>query len=269
MRLDIAEALTARVREPQWIVEGNTPEGTIVLVAGDAGVGKSVLHISEGFHIVLGIPFLGQPTVSRKVLYFDEENSHADILKYLQQIWVGMGKPDPEKLTRDFRLEHFSLGNLGWADRALAIVQEHQPGIIYIDTATSALAIQEENDNSEAQRTVKRLRRIIAESGCNPAIKVLKHAKYQSSGDKGGTRRTIRGGKAWLGAVDQTQFHIRAPGRPPKNGLHTTVLVPDKTRAFGLKRHLRVLPAWTDEEHKGLVLQGEVFEPARDLMVTE
>ena len=42
MRLDIAELLTAEVREPDWVVEGIVPRGTIVLVAGDAGVGKSV-----------------------------------------------------------------------------------------------------------------------------------------------------------------------------------------------------------------------------------
>jgi len=97
---------------------------------------------------------------------------------------------------------------------------------------------------------------------------VLKHAKYQSGGGrKGETRRTIRGGKAWLGAVDQTQYHIRAQGAPLRSGLHSTILVPDKRRAFGLARNIRITPEETGPELKGLILKGETFESKSDLMM--
>jgi len=268
MKLDLSEILTTEVKEPNWIVQGRIPAGTIVLVAGDAGVGKSVMNLSEGLHVALERPFLGATTVRHRVLYFDEENSRPDVGAYLQQLWIGMGQPDHVELADWFQIEHFSLGVPDWPKRMQAIAKEFQPGIIYVDTATSALAILEENDNSEAQRACQALRHLIRDTESHPAIKILKHAKYNSGGGhKGQARRTIRGAKAWIGAVDQTMFHIRAQGAPLKGGLHRTILVPDKRRAFGMRGNIRITPHESEASPKSLVLLGETFESKIDLLV--
>jgi len=148
------------------------------------------------------------------------------------------------------------------------IAREWKPGIIYVDTATSALGIQEENDNAEAQRAIQGLRHVMEAAGTNPAVKVLKHAKFQQSmgNHQGAIRRTIRGAKAWLGAVDQTMYHIAARGRRRADGLRITILVPDKSRAYGLKRNIRISPAYSETMPKGLILKGEVFDSPKDLM---
>lgn len=268
-QLDLDDVLTAQEQSPHWIVEGIIPAGTIVLVAGDAGVGKTVMNLCEGLHIALGWPFLNHPTHQTRVLYFDEENSKPDISAYLQQLWLGMGQPDRAALRENFRIEHFSLGRKDWYATARDIVTEYKPGMIYIDTATSALAIDKEDDNSEAQRAVQAIRRLMSTSH-HPAVKVLKHAKFQTGGgQQGQTRRTIRGAKAWLGAADQVLYHIRRPGRPHKSGLKDTVLVPDKFRAYGLARNILIKPAFTDTKPKGLILKGESFDSEKDLMVIE
>jgi RecA-family ATPase len=268
MQLDLDEILTTVEVEPTWIVQGIIPAATVVLVAGDAGVGKSVMNLSEGLHVALGREFFGYPTTQTRVLYFDEENSRPDIKSYLQQLWVGMGQPDRELLKPWFRIEHFSLGDKTWPAKMLAVAKAYQPGLIYIDTATSALSIAEENDNAEAQRVVQGLRHVMQDCGSGPAIKILKHAKYVSGGGHGGgTRRTIRGAKAWLGAVDQTMFHIRAQGAPKANGLHVTLLVPDKKRAFGLRGNIRIDPDEVKGKPKGLILKGETFISKSDLMI--
>ena len=268
MHLPTSELFTTEVREPRWIVKDMIPQSTLVLLAGDAGVGKSVLSLSEALHVALGRPFLGLLTSQTKVLYFDEENSRPDILSYLQQLWVGMGYPGIETLVPWFRFEHFSLSAADWPRRMVKIVQEWSPGMIYIDTATSAFAIQDENDNSEAQKIVQALRRIMGTLDPPPTIKILKHAKFQDGSHESGVRRTIRGAKAWLGAVDQTVYHIVARGRPPAHGLKQTILVPDKSRAFGLKRNIRISPTRTEGLPKGLILKGESFESKTDLMET-
>jgi hypothetical protein len=270
MLLDLDEVLTTVEVEPLWIVHDIVPAATVVLVAGDAGVGKSVMNLSEGLHVALGRSFFNHPTTQTRVLYFDEENSRPDVRAYLQQLWVGMGQPDRELIKPWFHLEHFSLGDREWAKKMLALAKDYQPGLIYVDTATSALAIAEENDNAEAQRTVQGLRHVMQDCGSAPAIKILKHAKYVSGGGHGkgtGTRRTIRGAKAWLGAVDQTMFHIRAQGAPKSNGLHTTLLVPDKRRAFGLRGNIRIEPEVLNTKPKGLILKGELFTSKTDLMI--
>ena len=266
MHLPTSELFTTEVREPRWIVKDMIPQSTLVLLAGDAGVGKSVLSLSEALHVALGRPFLGLLTSQTKVLYFDEENSRPDILAYLQQLWVGMGCPTVETLVPWFRFEHFSLSAADWPRRMVKIVQEWAPGMIYIDTATSAFAIQDENDNSEAQKIVQALRRIMGTVDPPPTIKILKHARVRSH--ESGVRRTIRGAKAWLGAVDQTMYHFVARGRPPAHGLKQTILVPDKSRAFGLKNNMRIYATWTEGTPKGLILKGEPFESKADLMET-
>ena len=268
MRLDLPSILTMEVLEPQWIVEGMIPAGTVVLVAGDAGIGKSVMNLAEGLHIALGRPFLGHGTRQTRVLYFDEENSKPDVSAYLQQLWIGLGQPDPALVAEWFQIEHYSLGTAKWKERMTMMAQEFRPGIIYVDTATSALAVDEENDNAEAQRVVQGLRHVMRDTGTNPAMKILKHAKYQSGGGHGDARRTIRGAKAWLGAVDQTMYHIASSaGRPRKDGLRMTILVPDKSRAYGLKQCIRVIPSFTETTPKGLILTGELFTPEKDLLV--
>ena len=151
MRLDLDRALTTEIWEPKWIVEGIIPASTLIMIAGDAGVGKSVMNLTEAFHVALGLPFFGHPTVQQRVLYFDEENSFPDINAYLQQIWIGLGQPDKAVLKENLFIEHFSLGTPHWPELMRGVVQQCQPGIVYIETATSALDVDEENSNSEAQ----------------------------------------------------------------------------------------------------------------------
>jgi hypothetical protein len=149
-----------------------------------------------------------------------------------------------------------------------ALARDWHPGIIYIDTATSALAIADENDNAEAQRAIQHLRHIMADCPTHPAIVVLKHAKYQNAGGKRGeapARRTVRGAKAWLSAVDQTMYHIAlGAGRP--SGYRPTVLVPDKRRAFGLLAPIRITPV-PHPTPPGIILHGEPLVDAPDLMM--
>ena len=83
MVLDISELISEDLKPPKWVVEGIIPTGTIVLIAGDAGVGKSVMNLAEGLHVALGRPFLGHKTVQSRVLYFDEENSRPDLSAYV------------------------------------------------------------------------------------------------------------------------------------------------------------------------------------------
>lgn len=260
--------IRADLEDPRWIVHGMIPAGTIVLVAGDAGVGKSVMNLSEALHIALGRSFMGHPVTPAKVLYFDEENSRPDLNAYVAQLWRGMGSPSPDLWAPRFKPHSFSLGNRNWPSLMTRIVQDYRPDIIYIDTATSAFNIVEENDNAEAQRICHVLRHIMADAGM-PAIKLLKHAKFQTGGGHGGpqVRRTIRGAKSWLGAVDQVLYHIRRPGRPLKSGLRETLLIPDKTRAYGLRGNIRVIPSYLETAPKGLVLKGESFESENDLMI--
>jgi RecA-family ATPase len=251
--------LTRRTIEPDWVVHNMLPRGTMVILAGQAGAGKSTLCYALAYAVAMGVPFLDHATTATKVLYFDEENGEPDFLQYNQWAWAGLGCPDPELLDQRLRLEHFSLV-AGWKETMAKAIKEHKPGLVIIDTATPAFHIKDENDNSEATRTMQVLRHLRL-LGDNTTFLVLKHEKHQDDHLSQSTR-TIRGAKAWLGSFDQVLYHVIAPGaKRRRDGTRITRLEPDKLRAFALKHKIRIDPSWTAGEPKGLILNAFPIYP--------
>lgn len=57
-----------------WLIDGFLPEGSITMLSGDSGSGKSIFATAIAGAVVNGMPFLGMETKKRKVLYMDREN---------------------------------------------------------------------------------------------------------------------------------------------------------------------------------------------------
>ena len=76
---------------------------------------------------------------------------------------------------------------------------------------------------------------------------------------KGDDRYRMRGASAWADASDAVIFHLAPPGRPQRSGLRPTYLLPEKTRAHGLRTRLTITPDWTceDSHTRGLKLTGK------------
>ena len=139
------------------------------------------------------------------------------------------------------------------------VVKEHQPGLVIIDTATPALHINDENDNSEASRKIQGLR-LIRKMGDDHTFILIKHEKLR---DDITHRRTIRGAKTWLGAFDQVLYHVIAKGaRRRADRTRLTRLEPEKLRAHALGHALRIDPTFTLGLPKGLILRCEPELPS-------
>ena len=61
-------------KEPE-IVEGLLGMGTVNMLIGDSGLGKTALGMQLGMSVAGGVPFLGMPTSQGPVLYIDAESS--------------------------------------------------------------------------------------------------------------------------------------------------------------------------------------------------
>jgi archaellum biogenesis ATPase FlaH len=256
MRIDLPALLTQPIVEPTWLVKGIFARSTMIVVAGEQGVGKSTL----GYHLALtlapdGPRFLGLvPTQSTRVLYIDEENSKPDMAKYFSRAWHGLGCPSVDHI----QFEHFSLPER-WLPVLLKLARAWQPGLVIIDTANSALHLIDENDNAEASRAIHGLRQVQAAAANDTTLIVLKHERQR---DDVGHRRTIRGAKTWLGQADAVFYHCFAPGsKKRRNGLRLTQLEQDKLRSFGLDAPIKINPSWTGDDRKGLILQGIMSVP--------
>lgn len=263
-RLDLGEILAQEDQPPDWLVADMFCQGSMVVLAGEPGVGKSVVSYTLAVATAAGIPFLGRRTALGHVLYFDEENALPDVRQYLKWAWRGLGQPAIEPIAERLHLEHFSLAHADtkrW-EHMESLATEFAPHLIVFDTVTPACRITDENDNSEASRAIARLRRVQRVAGPQCTLILLKHAKVTHEKD---ARRTIRGAKAWLGECDAVIYHSASAGRRRKDGLRMSRLEADKVRAFGLREPIAIDPSWTGDEHsRGLHLAARIFADEND-----
>ena len=246
-RLKSSEVLTAGPIVANWLVPDVLCKASIIVLAGDAGVGKSMLCYSLALALASGRAFLGRQLIADRVLYFDEENSLPDSIAYHKRVWLGLGAPPVEILDANLYLCHMSLtGNYPAEMRAAA--QVAKPALIVIDTANAACRIEDENDNAQASKAIKELRSVREASGRpDCAMLILKHAKVTHD-RKGREYRDIRGAKTWKSELDGLIIHTAPPGRPPSHGRYrNTFLWPAKSRAFGLLHPIEVIPVCSGE----------------------
>jgi len=229
---------------PPWLVPDLLCQGTMVVMAGEAGAGKSLFSYTLAIALSSGSLFMGRQLQAKRVLYFDEENSLPDRNQYLRWAWRGLNRP--EIPDANLRLEHFELAKAGleWDRRIAALASEYSPDLIVIDTATPACHIVDENDNGEASEAIRRLRRAKNCAGAQASMLILKHARLDT---ESGTY-SVRGAKSWVGETDSTLLFTRAAGRPRLDKLWNTNLQPQKVRAFGLRTKLFIQPHWTGED---------------------
>lgn len=232
--------------EPSWLVPGMFATGNLVVLAGEAGAGKSLTSYAMAQAIATGSNFLGRDITARKILYYDQENAPQDLNQYLKWAYVGLGEPDLELLSQNFHHSHFQLGDSQWVFKAKTDIELLQPAFVIFDTATPCMNIEDENDNAEAAKTINYLRML---QGLIPGLSILviKHAKIDKDPDDRQLRYSIRGAKTWVSAVDSVIYQAKLPGRPRMDQLHNTRLFSGKTRAFGLKDEIKLKPEWVKD----------------------
>ena len=239
----------------QWLIPDLLPSSYFSVFVATEGCGKSLFSYAMAMALATGVEFLGRtPTRPRTVLYFDEENSIPDQIQYQQWAWHGLGRPNMSLLKEHFWPLAFHLGSRDWPERLEERVMYHQPGVIVIDTALSALpplSKDGENDNATANRIINKVKAITRLTTPQCATWALKHEKRANPAYQSGPEQMdVRGAKEWLGSADNVIFMKRAPGPPVKHNtrkLHRTRLIPYKPRAFGLTEELHISPSWCDD----------------------
>lgn len=265
-KVDLHALLSQPLPPPSWLIEDLYPRDGVFILAGLAGVGKSFLSYNLAFCIATGTPFLGIfPCKPAKVLYFDEENAYPDFSAYCHWIWHGLGQPDLDLVNKNLHIEHMSLAATG-RKYMLEVAAQVHPAAIILDTVTPVLAIQDENDNSEATSALKFVRGLQKVSDNHTTAILLKHQRdtnpsHKASEGSSEPPRAIRGAKAWVGSTDGCYFHIRGSGRPRADGLKVTYLSPDKSRAFGLRHTVAIEPELVPGPSKAVKLQGKIMIP--------
>ena len=163
--------------------------GCIVQLNSEPGAGKSTIAYNICANGACGKPFLDIVfTKKLKSLYVDLETP-----KFLRRNKIELICGE---LPRDFHiLEHLDLRED--FNGLLRLAKKERYDLIVLDTQSRILAMEKENDNSEANYLAGLLRRIANEAGC--AILLIHHS---TKGEEGKAVYRGRGASAIAGAVD-------------------------------------------------------------------
>lgn len=212
----------AQMRPPprDWHVPELVPGGTVTLLGGDGGTGKSLVALQLAVATATGGEWLGMKARAGHALYISAEDDTDELHRRLHSVAEAQGV----SLTHFERLTVRSLAGedalLALADRhgvlyPTALLQEieariamEQPALIVLDTLAD-LFPGNENDRAQARQFIGMLRGLAIRNGC--AVVLLAHPSLSGMASGVGTS----GSTAWNNSVRSRLYleRVREEGR--------------------------------------------------------
>ena len=135
-------------------------EPALVLLAGEASAGKTVLARSLAYHLAEGLTFVGlSPREAVPVLYVDLESPEGLFWDLVKTI----GWSDNLGFIRE--LDRPLSDSRGLEDLKDAI-KRHNAKAVFIDPLPMAWPVRDENDNAEADRQMTAMKHLAVETNC-------------------------------------------------------------------------------------------------------
>ena len=164
---DTLDSMCIREGLKPFVVEGLIPVGSVGLVVGDSGLGKSPLIYQLALCVASGLPWLGMRTARGPVLFLDLENG-----------WLGSQK------IRDSVMRHLALTtcppgffcaqDIRNGKDLRSAIDAIKPALVIIDTLRSFDSGAEEN-NTKAGAFLQELRKICQQ--CGTSFLIVHHTK--------------------------------------------------------------------------------------------
>lgn len=202
------------VPERNWLVRGLIPSGTVTLLSGDGGTGKSLLALQLATACATGKPWIGRTAASGEALFISAEDDEDELHRRLADITEaeGMGFADLDQLTiRSLAGEDALLTALDartGIQKATALYQELdayvaelKPVVVVLDTLAD-LFPGNENDRAQARQFIGLLRGLAIRHDC--AVVLLAHPSL--SGIQNGTG--MSGSTGWHNSV-RSRLYLR------------------------------------------------------------
>jgi hypothetical protein len=168
-----------------WHVDGLVPGGTVTLLSGDGGTGKSLLAMQLAVATAMGGRWLGQDVAGGGALYLSAEDDRDELHRRLGDICVSAGArlADLDRLTLcPLAGEDGLLASLDRATGALrptalfrdldARLASERPALVVLDTLADMFP-GNENDRTQARQFVGMLRGLAIRHEC--ALLLLAH----------------------------------------------------------------------------------------------
>ena len=194
-----AELLSRVTAVIPYLLFGFIAKGTLNLLIAYMKTGKSTLVYRLIICIAQGLDFLERKTDRGAVLILAVEEHVRDVERRLKRF--GLREDDPV---------YVHVGTVQEQSETLKTIKnfviEKKIVLVVIDSLSRFWSVMDENNNMEVIREVSPLLEMARETD---AAVLLVHHERKSGGDDG---RSIRGGSALFGLVDQAIFLERRPG---------------------------------------------------------
>ena len=178
--------------EARYVVDQMIPEGSVTLLVGEAGCGKTYAMLSLCLCVSTGMDWTGKQTQQGTALFVDEESGQNRLLRRVQSIMNGYGiNPFDAWNCKFVSGEGFNLTDERGVNRFERLIEGQCPSLVVIDALADVIPGVDENSVKDVQPAFMALRRIAEEH--NVAIVVIHHTN-KSGG--------YRGSSAMKGSVD-------------------------------------------------------------------
>ena len=180
--LDVASMLETEPPDIRWIWEGYLAEGTLNLLHGDAGLGKSLISLAIAAKCTIGDELLNKQTATCDVAIIDAENSHDEIHRRIRTAY--------DRVSNINRLHYYRtdatiLGQRDKTAELFAWISKTTNAKLIILDSQRALWEGDEREQSEAGRMLRYLARIA--EALSISILIIHHdtkaGQYSGSSD--------------------------------------------------------------------------------------
>lgn len=200
---EVCSIRTYAAQKIEWVIDEVLAAGTVNLISGDAGSGKTTLATDMASRVERGIPFAGLATEQRPVLFLDRENPLPVVIDRFDRLsindspnfkywggWAAEEAPAP------------------WSPIVIAWVQScARPPLIVVDSLVGFLQ-GEENSATEVRAYMQGFRRLADLGSC---VVVLHHS------GKGESSKDYRGSSDIKASID-CGFHLSNLGESSRLG---------------------------------------------------
>ncbi|MFL5910437.1 MAG: AAA family ATPase [Gaiellaceae bacterium] len=194
--LDVERMLTSEPPPVPWIAEPLLARGAVTMLVGREGLGKSMFALALAAAIGHGSSTGGIACRSGRVLVIDAENGEAEAHRRVRCLGVKPGalvyvEAERFNLRTDLR-------------EVEALLGEHHPDVLVLDSLRSLAPGLEENDSGPVEAALGPLRALARRHRC--AVLVLHHAGKANNAYRGSTA---------IGAAVELGFTLARDGDDP------------------------------------------------------
>jgi hypothetical protein len=155
--LDVRQMMLTEPPAIDWLWGDYLARGTLNLLHGDAGLGKSMISLAIASHCTIGTELLSRPTTVCDVAFIDAENAQSEIHRRIRTAYDRVSNVDR---LHYFRADDAILGQREKTAQLFAWIQRETGASLYILDSQRALWHGDEKEQAEVGRMLRYLARI-------------------------------------------------------------------------------------------------------------